>query len=131
MSKRDNLLLLDDMLQSAQKIKQYTEEHNFNSFISDDKTKDAVVRNFEVIGEAANRIDPVIYKQLDNELQKRILLYFSYGSKDMKQVKKWTARLKESLSSIELTRIEWKNEVYMDKNHNNCDLISLINGLRY
>ena len=27
------------------------------SFIEDEKTKDAVVRNFEIIGEAANRID--------------------------------------------------------------------------
>lgn len=58
MSKRDKLLLLDDMLQSALKIKKYTNNLNFNSFMSDDKTIDAVVRNFEIIGEAANRIDP-------------------------------------------------------------------------
>ncbi len=58
MSKRDTILLLDDMLQSAQKIKRYTENINFDSFISDDKTIDAVVRNFEIIGEAANRISP-------------------------------------------------------------------------
>lgn len=58
MSKRDTLLLLDDMLQSAQKIKRYTKDIDFDSFVSDDKTMDAVVRNFEIIGEAANRIDP-------------------------------------------------------------------------
>ena len=58
MSKRDNLLLLDDMLQSALKIKRYVKNIDFDSFISDDKTKDAVVRNFEIIGEAANRIEP-------------------------------------------------------------------------
>ncbi len=58
MSKRDTLLLLDDMLQSAQKIKRYTNDLDFDSFLSDDKTIDAVVRNFEVIGEAANRVDP-------------------------------------------------------------------------
>jgi uncharacterized protein with HEPN domain len=58
MSKRDIILLLADMLQSANKIKRYTENINFESFISDDKTIDAVVRNFEIIGEAANRIDP-------------------------------------------------------------------------
>lgn len=57
MSKRDILLLLEDMLQSALKIKQYTKDIDYDSFISDDKTKDAVVRNFEIIGEAANRID--------------------------------------------------------------------------
>lgn len=58
MSKRKILLLLDDMLQSAQKIKRYTKDLDYNSFVSDDKTIDAVVRNFEIIGEAANRIDP-------------------------------------------------------------------------
>ena len=58
MSKREIILLLDDMLQSAQKIKRYTSNLNFDSFITDDKTIDAVVRNFEIIGEAANRIDP-------------------------------------------------------------------------
>jgi uncharacterized protein with HEPN domain len=57
MSKRDTLLLLDDMFQSAQKIKRYTKDLDFDSFLSDDKTMDAVARNFEIIGEAANRID--------------------------------------------------------------------------
>ena len=56
MSKRDTILLLDDMLQSALKIKKYTKNLNFEKFLSDDKTIDAVVRNFEIIGEAANRI---------------------------------------------------------------------------
>lgn len=46
MSKRDKILLLEDMLQSAVKIKRYTENLDFDSFMSDDKTIDAVVRNF-------------------------------------------------------------------------------------
>jgi uncharacterized protein with HEPN domain len=37
MSKRDNLLLLDDMLQSAQKIKRYTKDLDYDSFILDIK----------------------------------------------------------------------------------------------
>jgi uncharacterized protein with HEPN domain len=57
MSKRDTLLLIEDMLQSSLKIKKYTAGLNFESFSEDEKTIDAVVRNFEVIGEAANRID--------------------------------------------------------------------------
>lgn len=56
MSERETLLLLDDMLQAANKIKRYTKNLDFNSFSSDEKTIDAVVRNFEIIGEAANRI---------------------------------------------------------------------------
>lgn len=58
MSKRDNILLLDDMLQSCYKIKNYVQGFDFEMFNSDNKTIDAVVRNFEIIGEAANRIDP-------------------------------------------------------------------------
>ena len=58
MSSRDKQLLLEDMLQSALKIKQYTQNLDLNTFTTDEKTKDAVVRNFEIIGEAANRIDP-------------------------------------------------------------------------
>ena len=45
------------MLQSAKRIKQYTAGLNYDLFLADNKTIDAVVRNFEIIGEAANRID--------------------------------------------------------------------------
>ena len=57
MSKRDSILLLEDMLESVQKIKRYTIELDYEAFLSDDKSVDAVVRNFEIIGEAANRLD--------------------------------------------------------------------------
>lgn len=58
MSKRDLILLLEDMLESALKIKRYTTNLDYDSYLADDKTIDAVVRNFEIIGEAANRIAP-------------------------------------------------------------------------
>ena len=57
MSKRDSLFLLEDMLESVQKIMRYTNELDYEAFLSDDRTVDAVVRNFEIIGEAANRLD--------------------------------------------------------------------------
>ncbi|WP_299666152.1 HepT-like ribonuclease domain-containing protein [uncultured Polaribacter sp.] len=44
------------MIEAAHKIKKYTNDMSFDDFIADDKTIDAVVRNFEIIGEAANRI---------------------------------------------------------------------------
>lgn len=46
------------MLESALKIKKYTNSLDYESFLNDEKTIDATVRNFEIIGEAANRIDP-------------------------------------------------------------------------
>ena len=57
MSKRDALLLLQDMIDSALKIKKYTDGYKFDDFIADDKTVDGVTRNFEIIGEAANRLN--------------------------------------------------------------------------
>jgi uncharacterized protein with HEPN domain len=64
MSKREVKLLLEDMLESLKKIRRYTHEISFEEFCSDDKTIDAVIRNFEIIGEAANRIPEEI--KLDN-----------------------------------------------------------------
>ncbi len=68
MSKRSILLLIDDMLQSAQKIKKYTSALDYQSFLNDEKTKDAVIRNFEIIGEAANRIDPA-FRSANNNIE--------------------------------------------------------------
>jgi uncharacterized protein with HEPN domain len=56
MSNREIQLLLEDILEAAKKILSYTSGMSFDDFISDDKTIDAVVRNFEIIGEAANRV---------------------------------------------------------------------------
>ena len=60
MSKREPLLLLIDIIDSINKIKRYTTGQSFDDFLNDDKTSDAVIRNFEIIGEAANRISDEI-----------------------------------------------------------------------
>ena len=57
MSKRELSLLIDDILQSCIKIKKYTADLSFDDFLDDEKTFDAVVRNFTIIGEASNRVD--------------------------------------------------------------------------
>ena len=56
MSKQTPKLLLDDILTSAAKISLYTKDLTFDQFLADDKTIDAVIRNFEIIGEAANKL---------------------------------------------------------------------------
>jgi uncharacterized protein with HEPN domain len=56
MSKRQPKLLLEDILESAEKILTYTHSLSYTDFIADSKTIDAVVRNFEIIGEAASRL---------------------------------------------------------------------------
>ncbi len=57
MSKRNTELLLCDIAESAEKILEYTNGMTFEQFEADGKTIDAVVRNFEIIGEAANFLD--------------------------------------------------------------------------
>ena len=56
MSKREPLLLVEDIIESAVKILDYTQDLSFEEFTKDSKTIDAVIRNFEIIGEAANRL---------------------------------------------------------------------------
>jgi len=68
MSRRDSLLLLEDMVASAQKIKRFTSGLDYEAFLSDDRTVDAVVRNFEIIGEAANRFDKD-FRELHPEIE--------------------------------------------------------------
>lgn len=67
MSKRSDDLLLNDILESITKIKLYTSNLNFDSFINDSKTVDAVIRNFEIIGEASNRLSEV-FKESNVEI---------------------------------------------------------------
>lgn len=56
MSKRSVKLLLQDIVEAINNIPSYSSEMSFDQFMSDQKTKDAVVRNFEIIGEAANKL---------------------------------------------------------------------------
>ena len=60
---RDVRLYLDDILEAIDKIERYTEGLNFEQFRKDDKTGDAVIRNFSVIGEAVKNIPPGVRKK--------------------------------------------------------------------
>lgn len=52
MSNRPIRLLLDDILESIDKIWRYTSGLDRESFLHDEKTVDSVARNLEIIGEA-------------------------------------------------------------------------------
>jgi uncharacterized protein with HEPN domain len=56
MSKREVQNSLEDMLEAARRILLYTENIAFAEFQKDFKTQDAVLRNLEVLGEAAKNI---------------------------------------------------------------------------
>ena len=57
MSKRDDIVLLEDIIESIEKINTYTRGMAIADFLADQKTKDAVARNFEVMGEAVSRMN--------------------------------------------------------------------------
>ena len=56
MSERQTREFLLDMLEAARRILAYTEGMDYQAFLRDFKTQDAVVRNLEVLGEAAKNI---------------------------------------------------------------------------
>jgi len=68
MSKRDPRLFLTDILESITKIERYTTGLSFDQFEANDMVLDAVVRNLEIIGEAARQIPPALrerYTQIE------------------------------------------------------------------
>ena len=58
MKKKDRpyRIYLDDLLNAMTRIAEYIEGYSFAEFKKDYKTVDAVIRNFEVIGEASKNI---------------------------------------------------------------------------
>jgi len=58
-SKADTLRLpeyLGHILEAIERIHRYVEDLDEAGFLHDEKTQDAVIRNFEIIGEASNNI---------------------------------------------------------------------------
>jgi uncharacterized protein with HEPN domain len=63
MSKRSDEELIFDIKEAIKRIKSYLKSLGYDKFLKDIKTQDAVVRNLEIIGEAA--------KNLSNEFKKK------------------------------------------------------------
>ena len=57
MSKREPVEFLSDIFESANRIRDYIADMTYEDFLGDLKTRDAVLRNLEVIGEASKYVD--------------------------------------------------------------------------
>ena len=56
MSKRRDIEFLSDIKEAIKRIEEYTEKIDYDKFLKDKKTQDAVVRNLQIIGEAVKNI---------------------------------------------------------------------------
>ncbi len=61
---RDEIMYLQDIAQGCEKILRFIDGLTQSELIRDEKTYDAVVRNLEIIGEAAKHISGQLRKQL-------------------------------------------------------------------
>ncbi len=61
---RDEIIYLKDIVQSCEKILRFTQGLTQADLIREEKTYDAVVRNLEIVGEAAKHISDELRKQL-------------------------------------------------------------------
>jgi len=87
---KDDRLYLVHMLECALRIAEYTQAGR-DEFLRDSKTQDAVVRNFEIIGEAAKRVTPATRSRLPQIPWRRIagfrdVLILQYEGLDLQQV---------------------------------------------
>jgi uncharacterized protein with HEPN domain len=56
MSKRGHREYLADMREAIVRVRSYTSGIDYGQFLTDPKTQDAVIRNIEIIGEAAKHM---------------------------------------------------------------------------
>ena len=59
MSRRSPPLLVEDIWEAVEKIERYISGMDHDAFVGDEKTIDSVVRNLEIVGEAANRLPKI------------------------------------------------------------------------
>ena len=76
MSKHDHNFFLEDMLDALYAISCYTNGLDIKRFINDRKTIDAVIRNLEILGEAASRV-PESFKNKSDKINWRGMIELS------------------------------------------------------
>jgi len=75
MPKRDDNLLLDDIQEAGNKILRFTQGLDFSAFIQNEEKVDAVIRNFEIIGEAAANLSLALRQKHSQIPWRRIIGY--------------------------------------------------------
>lgn len=109
MSKRSPKLYLDDIVNSIKNIEDYIKGMSFSEFTHDRKTIDAVVRNIEIIGQAARNIPQEVtaeypalpWKEMVSMRNKVLHEYFGIDMEILwKTIKEDLPNLKEKIKAI-------------------------------
>jgi uncharacterized protein with HEPN domain len=107
--KRRNKDFLGDIYEAMENISLYTKGMTYRTFLNDKKTQDAIVRNFEVIGEAAKNITAdfraknpeVPWKEIAGLRDKLIHFYFGINYRIVWNIaKKQLTKLKKQIKTI-------------------------------
>ena len=101
--KQDGLLL--DILESARSIRNYLADVSRESFMANQEKQDAVLRRFEIIGEAASRLTPetqACFPTLPFRSMRgmRNIIAHDYGEVDLDQV--WKTAMDDLPGLIEI-----------------------------
>lgn len=116
MPKRGDKEFLLDIIEAIKRIELYTKELSYQDFLKKIETQDAVVRNFEIIGEAVKNISKNLKTKYNNLQWKEIagmrdkVIHFYFGVNwDIvwKAAKDSLPQLKEKIEGI-LKKIEVK-----------------------
>jgi len=70
---KDPIIYLDHILACIKKIQEYTDSMNQESFLHNSLVQDAVIRNFEIIGEATRHLDDSFRKKYPNVEWKKMV----------------------------------------------------------
>ena len=116
--KRDFRLSRDDIMDSIKKIEKYSSNLTLDEFITDDKTFDAVIRNFEIIGEASQNIPLAIQEKYTNIAWREIkgmrnILIHEYFGVDLNIV--WQT-IEEDLPPLNTNVRNMYSDLYKDQN---------------
>jgi len=106
---RDPKLYLKDILVAMDAIEQFVEEVDFETFKNDDMMTSAVIRKFEIIGEATKKIPEEIKQQYpaipwkDMSGMRDRLIHFYFGIKYelvWETIKKEIPKVKPSVKKV-------------------------------
>ena len=60
MKRKNHKLYLEDILEALEKIQRYVKDLTYDTFVKNDMAVDAVIRNLEIIGEAARNLPEAV-----------------------------------------------------------------------